>query len=137
MFTYEKDKLLGWEYFEAFVPNCFWLNSENLRYVIHSFLYLWYRCFYALQGVKSDVRTSSGMFVNSEERKSPVIQVCLLLYCRFLTTKIWNVSVIYKCSTYWPFDLLVLEKRTLEWFKTFVCFAQNGICSVFLFVVLC
>jgi hypothetical protein len=40
MFTYEKDKLLGWEYCEAFVPNCFWLNSENLRYVIHSFLYL-------------------------------------------------------------------------------------------------
>lgn len=26
------------------------------------------------KGVKSDVRTSSGMFVNSEERKSPVIQ---------------------------------------------------------------
>ncbi|TVU03569.1 hypothetical protein EJB05_37121 [Eragrostis curvula] len=30
------------------------------------------------KGVKSDVRTSSGMFVNSEERKFPVIQVEIL-----------------------------------------------------------
>jgi len=39
------------------------------------------------KGVKSDVRTSSGMFVNSEERKSPVIQVCLLLAAGFSTLK--------------------------------------------------
>jgi hypothetical protein len=30
------------------------------------------------QGIKSDVRTSSGMFLNPEERKYPMIQVGLL-----------------------------------------------------------
>lgn len=29
------------------------------------------------QGIKSDVRTSSGMFLNAEERKYPMVQVSL------------------------------------------------------------
>lgn len=32
------------------------------------------------QGIKSDVRTSSGMFLSPEEKKYPMIQVCLLFY---------------------------------------------------------
>lgn len=39
------------------------------------------------QGVKSDVRTSSGMFLSSEERKYPIVQVSLIVFFRVDTRK--------------------------------------------------
>lgn len=39
--------------------------------------------FYFLQGIKSKVRTSSGMFLTSEEQNLPIIQVGSLFYINY------------------------------------------------------
>lgn len=64
-------------YFLLSVPIWLYLSLTSLLYLI---IYIWF------QGIRSQLRTSSGMFVSTEERKYPMIQVWNLTLILWLLT---------------------------------------------------
>lgn len=126
------EKIPGiWEYSANQMPFKSVLSSSNynqtysswyetfsfLKWTVFYFLFFkthndWNMCSY-FQGIKSDVRTSSGMFLSPEERKYPMIQVGLLSsllfnFCDFSMNR-------YSCLC-WS-----------RWYQMLVCFLWDAI----------